>query len=86
MGWRRAIPDAKGTMQNIFARGNRVVAEIPWEGTHTGPLEGPGGTIPATGKSIKVPASMVATTEGDKLKEVHHYFDLMTLLQQIGAV
>ena len=84
-GWRQAFPDAKGTIQNIFASGNQAVAEILWEGTHTGDLPGPGGTIPATGKRIKVPASMLVTAEGGKLKETHHYFDMMTMLQQLGV-
>jgi limonene-1,2-epoxide hydrolase len=27
----------------------------------------------------------VFDVEGDKIREAHHYFDLMGLLQQIGA-
>lgn len=84
--WKQAFPDAKGTIQNIFASGNRAVVEILWEGTHTGDMMGPGGTIPASGKRIQQRASMVVTAEGNQLKEVHHYFDLMSLLQQIGAM
>ena len=86
LGWREAFPDAQGTIQNIFASGDRAVAEILWQGTHSGDLMGPTGTISATGKRIQVPATMVVTTEGGKIKENHHYFDMMTLLQQIGAV
>jgi len=84
--WKQAFPDAKATIQNIFASGNRAVVEILWEGTHTGDMMGPGGTIPASGKRIQQRASMVVTAEGNQLKEVHHYFDLMSLLQQIGAM
>ena len=40
-GWKKAMPDAKGTVTNAFASGNTVALEITWEGTHTGPLEGP---------------------------------------------
>ena len=84
--WKQSFPDGNGTIQSIFASGNRVVAEITWEGTHQGDLVGPQGTIPASGKRVQVAASFVATEEGGKLKEVRHYFDLMTLLQQIGAL
>ncbi len=84
--WKRAFPDAKGTITTAIASGTTVMLEISWVGTHTGPLEGPAGTIPASGKHQVTPAAMVLTFEGDKIKENHHYFDVMTLLQQIGAV
>ncbi len=84
--WRQAFPDATGTIQNIFASGDQAVAEILWEGTQTGDMAGPEGTIPASGKPVSVRASMVVRAEGGRLKESRHYFDLMTLLRQIGAI
>ena len=85
-GWKRAFPDVKGKITNAISTGSNVVLEITWEGTHTGPLEGPGGTIAATGKRQVTPSAMVILFEGDKIRESRHYFDMMTLLQQIGAV
>lgn len=85
-GWKQAMPDAKGTVTNAFASGNTVTLEVTWEGTHTGPLAGPGGTIPASGKRQVTRAVQVITYEGDKAKEIRHYFDMMALLQQIGAM
>ncbi len=84
-GWKRALPDGKGTIRNAFASGNSVAIEVTWTGTQSGPLEGPGGTIPASGKSFSMPGAQLITFEGDKVKELHQYFDLMTLLQQVGA-
>ena len=84
--WKQAFPDATGTITSAVASGNTVTLEITWEGTHTGPLAGPGGTIPASGKRQVTRAAQVLTFEGDKIKENHHYFDVMTLLQQIGAM
>jgi steroid delta-isomerase-like uncharacterized protein len=84
-GWKQAFPDAKGTIRNIFASGNLVTAEVVWEGTHRGALAGPGGTIPATGKRVRVPAVLVATVQVGKIKETRHYFDMMTMLQQLGV-
>jgi steroid delta-isomerase-like uncharacterized protein len=83
--WRQAFPDAKGTIQRITASGNTVTAEILWEGTHKGTLTSPAGAIPATGKRVQMRAVQVTTVEGGKLKQTNHYFDLMTMLQQIGA-
>jgi steroid delta-isomerase-like uncharacterized protein len=85
-GWKRAFPDAKGKVTNAIATGDNVVLEITWEGTHTGPLEGPGGTIPASGKRQTTQAVELIQFDGDKIKECRHYFDMMTLLHQIGAV
>lgn len=81
--WKQAFPDAKGTVTSTCASSSTVTLEITWEGTQTGPLMGPGGAIPASGKRAVVPACMVLTFQGDKLKECHHYFDMMTLLQQV---
>ena len=85
-GWKQAFPDAQGTVTSAIASGNNVVIEIRWEGTHTGPLQSPTGPIPASGKRQVTPAVMVLDFEGDKIRESRHYFDSLTLLQQIGAV
>ena len=84
-GWKQAMPDAKGTVTKAVAGDSTVALEVTWEGTHTGPLVGPAGTIPPTGKRQTTRAAMVLTFQGDKIKESHQYFDMMTLLQQIGA-
>jgi limonene-1,2-epoxide hydrolase len=46
---------------------------------------GSGREIPPTGKSIEVRACQVVKVAGDKIKSVRHYFDIGTLLKQIGA-
>ena len=85
-GWKQAFPDATGTITNALGSGNTAVLEITWEGTQTGPLAGPAGTIPASGKVAKVQAVQVLTVEDGKVKDTRHYFDMMGLLQQIGAL
>src|SRR5262245_53723668 len=85
-GWKQAFPDARGTITNAFASGNMVCLEITWEGTHTGPMAGPGGTIPASHKRTETSAVQVITIGGDKVKHTRHYFDSMSLLKQIGAI
>ncbi len=85
-GWKEAMPDVIGTVTNAFASGNTVTLEITWEGTHTGPLEGPTGTIPASGKRQVTPSAWIFTFEGEKIKESNHYFDMLSLLAQIGAI
>jgi steroid delta-isomerase-like uncharacterized protein len=84
-GWKQAFPDAKGSVRSVVARDNLVALEVTWQGTNTGPMEGPTGTMPASGRRAEVPAAMVMAFEGDKIKETHHYFDMMGLLKQLGA-
>jgi steroid delta-isomerase-like uncharacterized protein len=85
-GWRKAMPDVKGTVTNAFASGDKAILEVTWEGTQTGPMEGPGGTLPPSGKRQTTPAAWVFEFEGDKVKESRHYFDMMSFMQQIGAM
>ncbi len=85
-GWKEAMPDAAGTVTHAFLSGNTVTMEVTWEATHTGPLEGPMGTIPASGRRQVTPAAWILTFEGEKIKESHHYFDMLNLLAQIGAI
>jgi steroid delta-isomerase-like uncharacterized protein len=84
-GWKTAFPDAKGTVKNAVASGDTVTLEITWEGTQSGPLESPEGTIPASGKRVAVEAVQVVRVENDKVTETRHFFDMLGLLRQIGA-
>jgi steroid delta-isomerase-like uncharacterized protein len=84
-GWAKAFPDSKATFVREFASGNTVVFELVWKGVHTGPLQTPTGTIPASNKAIEMPACQVVQVEGGKVKSASHYFDMLTMLTQIGA-
>lgn len=85
-GWAKAFPDSKATFVAEYAAGDTAVLELVWKGVHTGPLQMPGGTIPPSNKAIEVPACQVVTVQGGKAQTVNHYFDLATLLRQIGAL
>jgi steroid delta-isomerase-like uncharacterized protein len=84
-GWAKAFPDSKATIVREFASGDTAVLELVWKGVHTGPLETPTGTIPASNKPVEIPACQVVQVEGGKIKSGSHYFDLLTMLTQIGA-
>jgi len=85
-GWKQAFPDLHGIIRNLVACGSTVTVEVTWEGTHTGDLVSEMGTIPPSGKRLSVPAVLISEVEGDKIKATRDYFDLLTLLTQIGAV
>jgi steroid delta-isomerase-like uncharacterized protein len=86
-GWATAFPDSAATFHSALVSGATVVLELTWNGTHTGPMETPKGLIAATGKTIEVRACNVVEVAADtgRAKLQRHYFDLATLLQQIGV-
>ncbi|HSN25453.1 MAG TPA: ester cyclase [Kofleriaceae bacterium] len=83
--WKRAFPDLKATLLSRFTSGEKTFAEIEWEGTHSGPLETPFGPIAASNKRGTVRAAMSYIVKNDLIVEVHHYFDMMTVLMNIGV-
>ena len=85
-GWANAFPDSKATFIREFASGDTAVLELVWKGVHTGPLQTPAGAVPASNKPIEVPACEIFRVEGEKIKSSSHYFDMLTLLKQIGAM
>ncbi len=84
-GWAAAMPDSKATFDKAVATGNTVVLEITWRGTHKGTLKMPDQEIAPTGKKFEVRACQVVEVANDKVQSVHHYFDMATLLRQLGV-
>lgn len=85
-GWRQAFPDVTGTIRRAVAGGEVVAEEVAWAGSHTGPLETPGGTVPATGRRIEVEATLWVAVRGGKATAIRHHLDVLALLQQVGAL
>jgi steroid delta-isomerase-like uncharacterized protein len=85
-GWKRAFPDASGEVTNALETGDSAILEIRWSGTQSGPLEMPDGELPASNKRAEVHACQVFRVEGDRIAESRHYFDMATMLQQLGAM
>ena len=63
-----------------------AVLEVTWTGTHTGPLEGPTGTIAATGKQQTTRAGWVMEFDNGKLNQSRHYFDMLSFMRQLGQL
>jgi len=85
-GWKEAMPDISGSVTSAYASGDTVFLEVTWQGTHTGPLQGPSGTIPATGKKQITRAAWLAVYEGGQAKTIRHYFDMLAFLAQLGLL
>jgi steroid delta-isomerase-like uncharacterized protein len=85
VGWKRAFPDARGTVTSAAAADDTVTLEVTWEGTQDGPLEADGQEIPPSHNRVTVKAAEVFKFEGDRIKEEHHYFDMLGMMEQIQA-
>jgi steroid delta-isomerase-like uncharacterized protein len=85
--WKQAFPDEHGTITAVYPSGDTVAIEVNWQGTQRGPLATPDGPeLPPSNKHFTLKAVLVLEIEDGKIKVLRHYFDLMTLLQQIGAM
>ena len=84
-GWAGTLPDSKATIEAAYVSGNTVILEVTWRGTHTGALRTPGGDIPATGKKIQLRGCQVIDMVDGKSRSIRHYFDMATLLTQLGV-
>jgi steroid delta-isomerase-like uncharacterized protein len=82
--WAEAFPDARATLDNSLVCDNSVVLEVTWRGTHQGPVNTSSGPIDATDNPIDIRACFVVEMSGDQIRRERHYFDMGTMLQQLG--
>jgi steroid delta-isomerase-like uncharacterized protein len=84
--WARAFPDSRATFDEEFVSGQAVVLEVTWSGTHTGLLDLPGGPVAPTNRPIRLQSCQVLGLRNGKAQSIRHYFDIATLLQQLGML
>jgi predicted ester cyclase len=77
-----AFPDARITIDEQFAAGDRVASRWTGRGTHQGEIQG----ISPTGKEVTVTGLTFSRLEGDKLVEDWITWDTLGMLVQLGAV
>ncbi len=84
--WKHAMPDVTVAITAGVANDTMVMIEVRMEGTQTGPLAGPTGEIPASGKRIRFEGVLAYRFAHGKIADTRYYYDLFTLLQQAGAL
>jgi steroid delta-isomerase-like uncharacterized protein len=81
-----AFPDLHCTIEELIAEGKNVVASCTVSGTNTGPLVGPLGPIPATGKKVTLKEIGIFRIEDDEIAEERCEYDELSLLEQLGLL
>jgi steroid delta-isomerase-like uncharacterized protein len=69
-------------LRSSFANGTNGGAEWVMRATHTGNLPG----MPATGKRLEVRGASIFDFAGDKIRRCSDYWDMTTLLKQLGLM
>lgn len=85
--WTTAFSDARIEITNLIASGDWVTVEFTGKGTHqSGPLIGPKGSIPPTGKSIDLSFCEIFKLKNGKISLARLYFDAATMLRQLEKI
>jgi steroid delta-isomerase-like uncharacterized protein len=83
--WMSAFPDAQVEIVNEAVTDDFVFTEFTGRGTHTGAFAAPGGmSIPATGKRGELPCCEALRLRDGKIVSGRIYYDMLTLLRQLG--
>ena len=77
-----AFPDARFTVEDEIAEGEKVTSRYTFRGTHQGELMG----IPPTGKQVTVTGIIINRIAGGQSVEGWLNFDALGMLQQLGVV
>lgn len=73
--YRAAFPDLRHHVSHHVEAGDTIALELTVEGTHTGPMQTPQGTIPATGKRVRWESCDYIRIRGGKVVSWHVYHD-----------
>jgi predicted ester cyclase len=83
----KAFPDLTVVLERKLGQGDWISVQGHMAGTHTAPLESPGGPpVPATNRRMKLPYAFIAKVLDGKFEEVHVYFDQMGMMAQLGIM
>lgn len=77
-----AFPDAHYTVEDLVAEGDRVASRYTMRATHRGELGG----IPPTGRAVALTGINIHRIAGGKIAEQWAQYDMLGLLQQLGAM
>lgn len=74
------FPDAKWTIEDIIAQGDKVVIRLNFNGTHTGTYNG----ITATGSKVYGSSIVILALKNGLIAEERDEYDNLSFMQQLG--
>lgn len=81
-----AFGDMHRELYDLWTVGDTVIVRLALQGTHTGPLATPFGTIPPTGKKMDAPCADIFELEDGKIKRFDCYPEGSVILTQLGVI
>ncbi len=81
-GFREAFPDARFTVEDMVAEGDRVAVRLTMRGTHRGSLNG----IPPTGREVTVTGMSIERVVEGRIVEGWNQNDALGMLGQLGVL
>lgn len=85
-GFKKAFPDLHWDVREFIEGTNIVVIEGVFLGTNTGPMIGPTGTLPATGRRVELPFCDIWKVRNGRIVENRIYYDQVMFLSQLGLL
>lgn len=85
-GFKQAFPDLRWEMREFVEGSDTVVVEGVFLGTNSGPMVGPWGSLPATGRRVKLPFCDIWKVRNGRIVENRIYYDQVTFLGQLGLL
>jgi predicted ester cyclase len=84
MVWMNAFPDGRVKVMEMNVSGNVVTTYFHAEGTFTGDMMTPEGTIPGNGKKLSLDFEDILEFEGNMVVRNESNYDMGYMLQQLG--
>lgn len=85
-GWADGFPESRVEITNIVADERGAVIEFTGRGVHSGTLKTPQGEIAATGKQAELQFCDIYEVRDGKLASGRTYFDMASLMRQLGLM
>ena len=84
--FKAGLPDSSMAIDQGVESGDEIVVLGHFKGTHTGDLQSPGGTIPASGKTLNLRFMDYFKVVSGKIVDHQTIFDQVEMLTQLGAM
>lgn len=84
--YRTAFPDLRHDVRHHVESGDTIALELKIVATHTGPMQTPQGTVPATGKKVEWTSCDYIRVKNGRFVSWHAYYDSVPFLTALGLL